>query len=236
MYARTVEHGGAEWELDFGVSGKLIMNVLVMYDRQTTSYWGQLLGEAVDGPLEGATLTAIPARQTTWGEWRQLYPETLALVTDGGGRYDTYSSYYGSRSRGVLGESREDDRLEGKELVVGVVVDDMPAAFAHTMLGDAGVVNVEVNARPIAVAFASDTAAAAVFDRRVDGRVLTFAPGDDPLDIVDHETGSTWFVPTGAAVTGPLAGAELSRLPSTSSFWFGWKDWYPETALFGAHD
>ena len=47
MYDREVE----DKELTFGVSGKLIRNVLVMYDRETESYWSQLLGEAVDGEL-----------------------------------------------------------------------------------------------------------------------------------------------------------------------------------------
>ncbi|NDJ87438.1 MAG: DUF3179 domain-containing protein, partial [Chloroflexi bacterium] len=41
---------------DFGVSGKLIMNTLVMYDRQTESLWSQILGEAVEGDLRGEVL------------------------------------------------------------------------------------------------------------------------------------------------------------------------------------
>ena len=43
MYARDI----AGQELNFGVSGKLIMNALVMFDRQTETLWSQFLGEAV---------------------------------------------------------------------------------------------------------------------------------------------------------------------------------------------
>ena len=70
-------------EYTFGVSGKLIMNVLVMYDRQTDSLWSQLIGEAVDGPLKGTVLEFLPAWQTTWAEWK-------ASGRDGGEPYEKY--------------------------------------------------------------------------------------------------------------------------------------------------
>ena len=53
--------------LTFGVSGKLIMNGLVMYDRETGTLWSQVIGQGVDGELKGVELTTIPALQTTWG-------------------------------------------------------------------------------------------------------------------------------------------------------------------------
>ncbi len=232
MYARTLEHQGTQQVLEFGVSGKLIMNVLVMYDRQTDSYWSQLLGEAVEGPLKGAKLTPVPALQTTWAEWKQLHPDTLALQTGGAGPYDSYSSYYSSSSLGVLGETLADERVPSKELVVGIVVDDTPAAYPHSLLTEEIVVNDEVAGRPLMVAFQPQTRAASVFDRRIGDQTLTFAAGKAALELVDQETGSTWFLLSGMATDGPLAGEELVRIPSTSSFWFGWKDWHPETKLY----
>ena len=113
MYARNIEDptSGEERILTFGVSGKLIRNVLVMYDRETDSYWGQLLGKAIEGPLKNVQLTPLAAAQTTWEEWRNQYPDTKALVTNGQGRYDSYEGYYSSGQTGVLGETLKDDRL-----------------------------------------------------------------------------------------------------------------------------
>ena len=54
---------------DFGVSGKLIRNVLVMYDRQTESYWSQLLGESVAGTMVGTKLEFLPSWMMTWERW-----------------------------------------------------------------------------------------------------------------------------------------------------------------------
>jgi hypothetical protein len=38
---------------------------------------------------------------------------------------------------------------------------------------------------------------------------------------------------TGKALASPLAGQALSRLKSTSSFWFRWKFIFPKTKFYG---
>ncbi|MBV7339562.1 DUF3179 domain-containing protein [Chloroflexi bacterium TSY] len=162
MYARTVENPttGAEETLTFGVSGKLIMNVLVMFDNETDTYWSQLLGEALEGSLAGAKLTPIAAVQTTWDEWKKLYPETKALRTGRTGGYDQYAGYYKSGSAGVLGEASQDDRVPGKELVAGAVLDEQPVAYPHSVLAAELAVNDTVQEKPVAVFFDPRTATA----------------------------------------------------------------------------
>ena len=75
VYARQVK----STLLTFGVSGKLIMNGLVMYDDETDTLWSQVLGEAVRGPLNGTALEVIPSTQTTLVTWRELHPDTLVI-------------------------------------------------------------------------------------------------------------------------------------------------------------
>ena len=97
--------------MTFGVSGKLIMNSLVMYDRETESLWSQFLGEAVEGPLSGSSLELLPAQLTSWSAWREQHPNTLYLKT-GGIPFDPYLDYYYSHRSGVIGkpESTEGHR------------------------------------------------------------------------------------------------------------------------------
>jgi hypothetical protein len=52
--------------LDFGTTGLLRMSDLVMYDRQTESWWQQFLGQAIVGELTGAQLKFLPARLEAW--------------------------------------------------------------------------------------------------------------------------------------------------------------------------
>lgn len=240
MYDRTVEDPttGEMRELTFGVSGKLIMNVLVMYDRQTGTFWSQLLGKAVEGEMINAQLTPLAASQTTWGEWRKQFPNTKALITNGRGRYgDSYDSYYTSGQAGVLGESREDERLAAKELISGIVLDGQPVAYPHARLAQETVVNDTIDGTDLTVWFQKQSATARLFERTVETtsgatQTLTFRATGDDLEFIDEETGSTWLLFTGKAIDGPLKGTTLTAIPSTSSFWFGWKDWYPETLVY----
>jgi hypothetical protein len=66
----------------------------------------------------------------------------------------------------------------------------------------------------------------------VDGQILTFSQAEETT-IIDSETGTTWNGLTGESLSGPLTGTTLSRKKSASSFWFGWKDWYPDSEIYG---
>jgi hypothetical protein len=235
VYSREI--GGQTYT--FGVSGKLIRNVLVMYDRQTRSLWSQLLGEAVEGELKGTKLEYLPSWLTTWEEWKTRYPNTLALVKGYSGVYDPYSTYYASDQAGVIGEEYADDRLPTKQFVVGLALDGEAVAYPFSVLSLQPVVNDQVGDRPVLVVFDEDTATGVVFDREREDQTLTFTlpdPEPDALTLTDAETGSTWDGLTGRATDGPLAGEQLTRLRSTASFWFGWKDFYPDTRVYGEKD
>ena len=227
MYARTVK---AE-TLTFGVSGKLIMNALVMYDWETDTLWSQLLGEAVQGPLLGERLTLLPSRLTTWGDWKAEHPDTLALDT-GRRPYDSYIDYYISSRTGIMPESNNDERLAPKQLVLGLVGESSQRVYAHSDLESAQVVNDVFEGAEIVVVLDSTSRSVGAFDRRVGERVLTLEQGDDSGEMVDAETGSTWSKLTGMAVAGELEGKRLQEHPSFNVFWFGWSDYYPDTEVF----
>ena len=218
MYAREID--GAVHT--FGVSGKLIMNVLVMYDHQTRSLWSQFLGQAIEGPKRGVKLDLVPVTQTAWALWTDNHPDTLILDKQGGYRGDSYHYYYRDGQKGVLGESNEDNRLAPKELVVGVRLDGDTKAYPLEALRSQPTVNDSVGGNEVLVFLEINTETALVYDRRVDAMALTFrllpGGGARPL-LMDDETGSTWMALTGLAVDGPLKGAALNRVASHLSFW-----------------
>jgi hypothetical protein len=71
-----------------------------------------------------------------------------------------------------------------------------------------------------------------VHSRRLTGQELIFERYEETF-IRDEQTGSIWDGIEGRAVNGPLIGQQLDRVRSTGSFWFGWKDFYPETRVYG---
>ena len=228
MYSRVID----EKEYTFGVSGKLIKNVLVMYDRQTGTLWSQLIGEAVEGELLGTKLEFIPSIQTTWADWKKQNPNTVALRKGYFGGRDSYDSYYLSNRAGVLGEFTQDDRLYIKEFVIGVELNDDPIAFPFSVLNKEPVVNHETGGEPILIVFDSNTGAGAAYKREIDGQVLRFSQIEGTM-IMDAETNTTWDGLSGEAIEGALFGKRLLPVKNTSSFWFGWKDWFPETEIYG---
>ena len=68
-----------EGTLSFGVSGKLRNSDMVMYDRETQSWWQQALGEAIVGALTGNRLTALPSWMESWAEFRTRNPDGLVM-------------------------------------------------------------------------------------------------------------------------------------------------------------
>ncbi|WP_025899849.1 DUF3179 domain-containing protein [Sneathiella glossodoripedis] len=77
---RLKREGGSDLVLDFGTTGKLRNSDLVMYDRQTESWWQQFTGEAIVGDLTGESLTMIPARIESFNRLKSRFPEAEVLL------------------------------------------------------------------------------------------------------------------------------------------------------------
>ena len=221
--------------LTFGVSGKLIMNALVMYDHQTDTLWSHFTGDAVEGPLKGDKLQILSALHTTWGQWLALHPDTVALDKFGYGSRDGYTSYYDSDQTGIIEETNTDDRLPPKTLVAAVSIGDQHKAYSVGDLREHPVVNDTFADVPLLVVYHAGSATSAIFEREVDGELLEFTAlpvdwEDAPL-VMDQE-GTTWHGLSGMALDGPRAGEQLRRMQTHYSFWFAWKDWRPETDVW----
>ncbi|MCH8316698.1 MAG: DUF3179 domain-containing protein, partial [Planctomycetes bacterium] len=217
--------------LTFGNTSALYQSDLVMYDHQTGSYWFQVAGEAVVGPLTGSRLDLLPSATMVWGEWRNLYPDTR-LLTGFAGAPDRFgSSQYGRKFSGgyqqqinndrfafPVDEAKLDDRLSSGEIVLTVEVGESAVAFPLGVIGN-GAANGDVGGQPVVV-FARDLNRLAVaFSRVVGGQVLTFDYSDDEGNFVDRETGSVWDG-GGLATSGALVGAQLDQLNTRRAFWF----------------
>lgn len=234
---------------DFGTTGNLRHSDLVMWDRQTESWWQQVSGEAIVGELAGSVLTSIPSQLISFAQFREAWPEGEVLSRETG-----YSRPYGDNpypgyddidSSPFLFDQEADDRLPAMRRVIGVTLDDEAAAYPISEDDPAQVVNDEITDIPIVVMTIKGAASAldasqvsdgrevgqsGVFRRDIDGDVLTFERSDDG-EIVDTETGSVWSL-TGEALAGDLAGQQLQPIPHVIVFWFAWAAFQPETRIF----
>lgn len=229
---------------DFGVSGNLRYSDLIMYDRQTESWWQQITGTAIVGELTGKKLTSIPASIVSFADFQSTYPKGLVLSSETG-----YMRNYGSNPYpGYDNISRSpflffepvDGRLPAMERVVTVSLNGEDAAYPFNLLAEQKVVEDTVGGEPIVVFHqpgvdspfsASDIGAASVFAPTLDGKTLKFEVNDNGT-IVDTETQSQWNV-LGRATAGPLEGKQLQSIVNGNHFWFAWAVFKPETRVFG---
>jgi hypothetical protein len=219
--------------LTFGVSGKLIRNSLVMFDRETGTLWSHLTGEALQGSLAGQHLNQVLSEQTTWAKWRAAHPKTLMLDVDPIDTwFDPYELYYDSPNAGVVGRKSTDNRLPVKEKLIGVRLGGEVKAYSFSALARDRVVNDTVGGVPLVVVFDGPSQSGAVYRRDPGGKLLDFTRGPTALSMLDDETSSTWDGLLGKAMSGLDSGMQLEQVPITYSFWFGWVDFYPKTQVY----
>jgi hypothetical protein len=235
--------------LDFGVSGLLRHSDLIMWDRQTESWWQQATGEGIAGRYGGEQLAFVGAGIVSFRDFQNSFPDALVLSEETGmGRsYGTnpYTGYDELGSRPFLFQGDIDERLPALERVVALRWEDGALAIPFPAITEAKVI--EVAAGDIAVvvfwapgtssaldqgsiADSRDIGAAVAFEAVAAGQRLTFEAVDDG-EFRDNETGSSWDI-TGVANSGPLAGERLTLFEHTNQFWFSWAAFFPETDVW----
>ncbi|MGI8804808.1 MAG: DUF3179 domain-containing protein [Thermoleophilaceae bacterium] len=235
-------------ELTFGTTGNLRNSDLVMWDRQTESWWQQLTAEAVVGELTGTKLEVLPAQTLSFEDFRAGYPQGDVLSRDTGFQRDYGTNPYvgydeTAEEEPFLFEGETDNRLPPKARVTALFSDDETLVIPFERLEAEPVVNEDVGGGPAVVFYDPEVAStldeetiadsrsvgtAAAFERRVGRRELTFELRGDRF--VDRETGSEWDI-TGRAVSGPLAGEELRPIRHDEQFWFALAAFLPDAEI-----
>ena len=146
--------------VELGVSGYLLNNNLVLYDRKTDTLWSQLDGEALVGPKFGQKLKRITVATVWWKEWLEKYPDTEVLSTDTGfiRDYDFFPyGDYNTNPRVMFPIEFEDDRLPRKELVFGIEIDGKAKAYPkfelEKVLPDGGELEDELAGNKLTVSY-----------------------------------------------------------------------------------
>jgi hypothetical protein len=121
--------------LEFGVSGKLHNNDLVMYDRQTESLWQQITGVAIAGELFGTRLKQISFGAMTWEEAKSRYPSIMSLKRPrASSAYDTYPYGDYENDPNPLFPMDTDSTIHPKTVVFGVEVEEEYKAYPEEKL------------------------------------------------------------------------------------------------------
>ena len=209
-------------ENTFGTSGLLYNANLILYDRNTQSRWSQLLLKSINGTLISTEPDLVDVVETTWGQWKALFPSTKVLTRNTGftrsyGVYP-YGSYMTDNDFFIFTASPSNSALPNKQRVYAIINDDLARVYQfsdfqngntikeffyekqHLIVGNANI----INAFELALEHSN-----LEFEYAFTGSESFFS---------DNE-GNLWNI-FGKAIQGPRIGEQLTKTKAVVSYWF----------------
>lgn len=232
MWERTVDGR----TLNFRLAGINNQN-FIMRDEETGSWWQQVTGEAIHGPLKGRRLRSVFHDELTFALWKRENPQGRVLEPDEevarAGKYAPADWEARVAKMPVTTSRVADSSLEPRTLVVGLTVGGASKAYPLDRLEKQSPVLDVVGGTPIVIVVGDDGKSVRAYERTIDDRKLEFfvKPDASPLRLVDAETGSEWDF-MGRAVDGTLTGRELKKIAVLNDYWFDWKSYHPKTSVY----
>ena len=223
--------------LTFHLAGINNQNFL-MRDEETGTYWQQISGLAVSGPLKGAQLTLVTSDELTFAVWKAEEPRGTVLQD-----IPQYASQYASKDwdvrmkRAPVVIAFPEHGLNPRDLMLGIQAFGASRAFLYDQVIKEKVVKDHVGKEPVLLVVGPDDQSVRAFRDRIPGtsgvpdfyRMTCDRPG---AVLMDAQTGSEWNF-QGCAVSGNSKGVCLERIPMLKDYWFDWRNYNPETTVYG---
>jgi hypothetical protein len=209
----------------------------IMQDEETGSWWQQVSGEAILGPLKGRKLRLLAHDELTFDLWKQANPGGRVLRPNqeiaAAKQYASADWDVRMNRAPVVIARTPDDPLEPRAIVIGVKINGESRAYPLTSLQEHRLVIDVLGGTPIMIVMGSDGKSLRGYSRLVGQETTEFfsKPGADPLRLVDSQTGSEWDF-WGKAVAGPLTGQQLEKVYLLKDYWFDWKIYNAGTSVY----
>lgn len=232
MWSREV----AGLTLTFRLAGINNQN-FIMRDEETGTYWQQISGMAISGPMKGRQLMPIHSDELTLAIWRAEEPHGTVLQD-----VPEFISKYAPKDWDVrMGRARTVISFAGRgmkdrDLMLGIQAFGASRAFLYEQVIREKLVKDHVGAEAVLLVVGPDNQSVRVFRDRIPGvdsvpdfYRLTTKPG---LSLMDEATGSEWNF-QGCAIEGKLKGTCLEPVRVLKDYWFDWRNYNPKTTIYG---
>jgi hypothetical protein len=196
----------------------------IMRDKETGSWWQQITGKAIYGPLKGSTLELVPSDELTFGQWKSEVSDgkVLAPVAKYVKEYD--SDWEPEVAKLPVVISFPGTELKSRDIVVGVEIDGTSRAYPWDKLVKQSPVVDRVNGKPILIAVGPDGKSFRVFVSRIDGKDSEFfrkADSESPTSpsSPDPKNNGGTSTPGGAGAAAGVEAKSPSNTPSPDKTW-----------------
>ena len=226
--------------LTFHLAGINNQNFL-MRDDQTGSYWQQISGKAVSGPMRGSQLPFVHSDELNYGTWVAEEPQGTVLQDDA-----PYRSEYAHKDWDVRMQRApvvidfKEHGLKGRDVVLGIQAFGGSRAFLYDQVIREKLVQDRVGAEAVLLVVGGDGQSVRAFRDRISGvrgaPDFYRAPGQTNAPVktfmIDGATGSEWNF-QGCAIDGKAKGVCLEPVEVIKDYWFDWRNYNPSTTVYG---
>jgi hypothetical protein len=236
VFQRTVDG----LPLTFHLAGINNQNFL-MRDDQTGTYWQQITGLAIAGPLAGHRLTLVSADELTFALWKSEQPNGTVLNDVSRYAHDYAPKDWDvkmAKTPTVLSYAQAG--LKPRDLMLGIQAFGASRAYPYSAVLKEKLIEDHLNSEPILLVLGPDDLSVRVFRQRIPGSVTTefyrIAGSENRVNsaalLLDAQSGSQWNF-HGCSIAGKLKGVCLEPIQVIKDYWFDWRNYNPQTTVYG---
>jgi uncharacterized protein DUF3179 len=183
--------------------------------------------------LKGRALTPVTHDEISFAVWKRERPESKVLEPDPRVQSQYAPANWEERveKAPVVTPSSADDPLPPRALVIGIKVSGASKAYPLFRLQQRSPVSDTLGGIPILIIVGEDKKSVRAFERNVEGAALEFTIKPGSSQLIDAGTGSVWDF-SGKCANGSLRGQQLRKVRMFSDYWFDWKTYHPDTAIY----
>lgn len=195
----------------------------IMRDDETGSYWQQITGRAISGPLKGAALELVSTDELAFRLWQKEAPEGRVLMSSAESAKEYDKDWEKSEKNLPTVVKFSDNKLPLKEVVIGISLNGEDRAYPLAKIAAAGVIVDKLGGVPIIVVAAEDGKSIRAF--RSEGQEFFRKSGKD-WALLDNAGGEWDF--RGCNQEGQC----LEPVGGLKDFWFDWRLYHPNTGIY----
>lgn len=223
----------------FGVSGLLYNTNLIPYDRATDSNWSQIRLDCVNGQLLGDTIETFHLVETTWKTWKEKFPNSTVVTSNTGyGRnYNNYpyGDYKTNNSKLLFPVTPNDDRLPGKERVMGLIHNGKAKVYRFNLFKkETKIIDVQFEGKNLIVIGNRNKSFIVAFENNLNGEERIFTAIDEGENIMQDNMGNKYNL-FGTITEGVDKGNQLVNTTSFMGYWFSFGAFFANAAIYGGN-
>jgi hypothetical protein len=216
--------------LTFHLAGINNQNFL-MRDEETGTYWQQISGRAIAGPLAGRALPFVASEELTLAQWKAEQPRGAVLRDQ-----SQYASEYAPKDWDVKMRkapvvlSYAAPGVRQRDIMLGVEIGGAARAFPYDAVVAGKLVLDHVGPAPVLLVVGPDGESVRVFRAPQGAEFYRIDGARDPLAPLMLDSAGTKWNFQGCAADNPSRC--LERVEAIKDYWFDWRHYHPGTTVY----